>query len=245
MEEVVIRFDHVTKMYKLFKNDKKRLLYTFCKKIKYQEKRAVDDVSLKIRRGESVALFGKNGAGKSTILKMITGVAFPTSGKIEVKGRVSALLELTSGFDPEFTGRENIYLKGQLLGLKDTEIKEVEQEIIDFAELDEYIDQPVRTYSSGMKARLGFSINVNIRPEILIVDEALSVGDEEFKNKCTRKVNEIISKDNVTLLFVTHSTAMAKEFCKRGIFMKSGKIIYDGDINTAINEYEKTVKKKK
>lgn len=245
MEEVVIRFDHVTKMYKLFKNDKKRLLYTFCKKIKYQEKRAVDDVSLEIRRGESVALFGKNGAGKSTILKMITGVAFPTSGKIEVKGRVSALLELTSGFDPEFTGRENIYLKGQLLGLKDTEIKEVEQEIIDFAELDEYIDQPVRTYSSGMKARLGFSINVNIRPEILIVDEALSVGDEEFKNKCTRKVNEIISKDNVTLLFVTHSTAMAKEFCKRGIFMKSGKIIYDGDINTAINEYEKTVKKKK
>ncbi len=245
MEEIVIRFNHVTKMYKLFKNDKRRLLYTFCKKIKYQEKRAVDDASLEIRRGESVALFGKNGAGKSTILKMITGVAFPTSGEIEVNGRVSALLELTSGFDPEFTGRENIYLKGQLLGLRDTEIKEVEQEIINFAELDEYIDQPVRTYSSGMKARLGFSINVNIRPEILIVDEALSVGDEEFKNKCTRKVNEIISKDNVTLLFVTHSTAMAKEFCKRGIFMKNGKIIYDGDINTAIEEYEKTVKKKK
>ena len=245
MKEIVIKFDHVTKIYKLFKNDKKRLLYTFCKKIKYQEKRAVDDISMEIRRGESVALFGKNGAGKSTMLKMITGVAFPTSGKIEVKGRVSALLELTSGFDPEFTGRENIYLKGQLLGLKDTEIKELEQDIIDFAEIGEYIDQPVRTYSSGMKARLGFSINVNIRPEILIVDEALSVGDEEFKNKCTTKVNEIINKDNVTLLFVTHSTIMAKEFCTRGIFMKNGKIIYDGDINTAIEEYEKTVKKKK
>ena len=243
-KDIVIKFDHVTKMYKLFKNDKKRLLYVFFKKIKYQEKRAVNDVSFKIHRGESVALFGKNGAGKSTILKMITGVSFPTEGKIEVKGRVSALLELTSGFDPEFTGRENIYLKGQLLGLKDTEIKELEQEIIDFAELDEYIDQPVRTYSSGMKARLGFSINVNIRPEILIVDEALSVGDEEFKNKCINKVNEIVNQENVTLLFVTHSTAMAKEFCKRGIFMKKGRVIYDGDINETIKEYEKTVKKK-
>ena len=116
---------------------------------------------------------------------MITGVAFPTSGTITVKGRVSALLELTSGFDPEFTGRENIYLKGQLLGLRDSEIRELEQEIIDFAEIEEYIDQPVRTYSSGMKARLGFSINVNFRTDILIVDEALSEGDEEFKNKCT------------------------------------------------------------
>lgn len=244
-KDIVIKFDHVTKMYKLFKNDKKRLLYVFCKKIKYQEKKAVNNVSFEIHRGESVALFGKNGAGKSTILKMITGVSFPTEGKIEVKGRVSALLELTSGFDPEFTGRENIYLKGQLLGLKDTEIKELEQEIIDFAELDEYIDQPVRTYSSGMKARLGFSINVNIRPEILIVDEALSVGDEEFKNKCINKVNEIVNQENVTLLFVTHSTTMAKEFCKRGIFMKKGQVIYDGDINEAIKEYEKTVQKNK
>ena len=241
-KDIVIKFDHVTKMYKLFKNDKKRLLHTFFKKIKYKEKKAVNDVSFCVRRGEAVALFGKNGAGKSTILKMITGVAFPTTGTIEVNGRVSALLELTSGFDPEFTGRENIYLKGQLLGLKDSEIKELEQEIIDFAELAEYIDQPVRTYSSGMKARLGFSINVNIRPEILIVDEALSVGDEEFKNKCIKKVNEIVNKDEVTLLFVTHSTAMAKEFCSRGIVMESGKKTFDGDIDEAIQKYQKTVK---
>lgn len=241
-KDIVIKFDHVTKIYKLFKNDKKRLLHTFFKKIKYKEKKAVNDVSFCVRRGEAVALFGKNGAGKSTILKMITGVAFPTIGTIEVNGRVSALLELTSGFDPEFTGRENIYLKGQLLGLKDSEIKELEQEIIDFAELAEYIDQPVRTYSSGMKARLGFSINVNIRPEILIVDEALSVGDEEFKNKCTKKVNEIVNKDEVTLLFVTHSTAMAKEFCSRGIVMESGKKTFDGDIDEAIQKYQKTVK---
>ena len=241
--DIVIRFDHVTKMYKLFKNDKRRLLHTFFRNIKYKEKKAVNDVSFEVERGEAVALFGKNGAGKSTILKMITGVAFPTSGTITVNGRVSALLELTSGFDPEFTGRENIYLKGQLLGLKDTEIRELEQEIIDFAEIAEYIDQPVRTYSSGMKARLGFSINVNIRPEILIVDEALSVGDEEFKNKCIKKVNEIISKDEVTLLFVTHSTAMAKEFCSRGIVMESGKKTFDGDIDEAIEKYKKTVKK--
>ena len=242
-KDIVIEFDHVTKMYKLFKNDKRRLLHTFIKKIHYKEKKAVNDVSFKIERGESVALFGKNGAGKSTILKMITGVTFPTEGTITVNGRVSALLELTSGFDPEFTGRENIYLKGQILGLKDAEIRELEPTIIDFAELAEYIDQPVRTYSSGMKARLGFSINVNIRPEILIVDEALSVGDEEFKNKCTKKVNEIVNKDGVTLLFVTHATGTAKEFCKRGLVMENGKVTYDGDIDEAISRYRKTVKK--
>lgn len=175
---------------------------------------------------------------------MITGVCFPTEGEIKVKGRVSALLELTSGFDPEFTGRENIYLKGQLLGLKDSEIRELEQDIIDFAGISEYIDQPVRTYSSGMKARLGFSISVNIRPEILIVDEALSVGDEEFKNKCIKKVNEIISREDVTLLFVTHATGVAKEFCNRGLLMKEGKLIFDGDITDAIEKYETTFKKK-
>ncbi|MCI9087074.1 MAG: ABC transporter ATP-binding protein [Clostridia bacterium] len=243
-EEIVIRFNHVTKMYKLFKNDKKRLLYTFCKKIKYKEKKAVNDVSFEIKKGEAVALLGRNGAGKSTILKMITGVCFPTTGEITVNGRVSALLELTSGFDPEFTGRENIYLKGQLLGIKDREIKELEQQIIDFAEIEEYIDQPVRTYSSGMKARLGFSINVNIRPEILIVDEALSVGDEEFKRKCVKKVNEITSNDNITLLLVTHVTSVAKEFCKRGLLMKDGKLIYEGPIDDAITRYEETYKKK-
>lgn len=239
----VIKFDHVTKMYKLFKNDKKRLLYTFNRKIKYTEKKAVNDVSFEIKCGESVALFGRNGAGKSTILKMITGVCFPTSGEISVKGRVSALLELTSGFDPEFTGKENIYLKGQLLGLKDKEIRELEQEIIDFAEIEEYIDQPVRTYSSGMKARLGFSINVNIKPEILIVDEALSVGDEEFKRKCIKKVNEIVNKENVTLLFVTHATGVAKEFCKRGMVMERGAVTFDGDIDKAIEVYNSSLVK--
>ncbi|MEF2641722.1 MAG: ABC transporter ATP-binding protein [Clostridia bacterium] len=241
MQEI-IEFKNVTKIYKLFKNDKKRFVSLFFKNIKVKEKRAVDNVSFKINKGEAVAIFGKNGAGKSTILKMITGVTFPTEGNVTVNGRVSALLELTSGFDQEFTGRENIYLKGQILGLKNKEIQELEQTIIDFAELEEYIDQPVRTYSSGMKARLGFSINVNIKPEILIVDEALSVGDESFKKKCIKKIKEIILQENVTLLFVTHSTSVAKEFCSRGIVMKQGKIIYDGEIKNAIDNYNKTIK---
>ena len=241
-KDIVIDFNHVTKRYKLYKNDRRRLLGVFSKKVPYKEKLAVDDVTFQVERGETLAFFGRNGAGKSTILKMITGVAYPNEGHIEVKGRVSALLELTSGFDPELTGRENIYLKGQLCGLNNEEIEELEEEIVDFAEVEEYIDQPVRTYSSGMKARLGFAVNVNIRPEILIVDEALSVGDKEFRNKCLEKVNSIIEKDGVTLLFVTHSVNTARQFCTRGIYMNKGKLKYDGDIEKAIELYEKAGK---
>lgn len=244
-DEVVISFDKVSKVYKLYSSNKARLLGIFIKKVPYKKKKAVNDVSFSINRGESVALFGKNGAGKSTILKMITGVTFPTSGDIKVEGRVSALLELTSGFDQEFSGRENIYLKGHILGLKDSEIKALESTIIEFSELEDYIDQPVRTYSSGMKSRLGFAINVNIKPEILIVDEALSVGDAAFKNKCKEKVNEIIKNDNVTLLFVTHQTAVAEEFCKRGIVMKDGKLVFDGAVADASKKYDELYKKKK
>ena len=244
-DEVVISFDKVSKIYKLYSSNKARLLGVFIKKVPYKKKKAVNDVSFTINRGESVALFGKNGAGKSTILKMITGVTFPTSGDIKVEGRVSALLELTSGFDQEFSGRENIYLKGHILGLKDSEIKALESTIIEFSELEDYIDQPVRTYSSGMKSRLGFAINVNIKPEILIVDEALSVGDAAFKNKCKEKVNDIIKNDNVTLLFVTHQTAVAEEFCKRGIVMKDGKLVFDGDVAEASKKYDELYKKKK
>ena len=242
-EDVVIEFKNVNKTYKLFKSDKQRFLGLILKNIKCKENKAVNDVSFQIKKGESVALFGKNGAGKSTILKMITEVTFPSSGEISINGRVSALLELTSGFDPEFTGRENIYLKGQILGLANEEIKKLEPKIIEFAELDDYIDQPVRTYSSGMKARLGFSINVNIEPEILIVDEALSVGDEEFRRKCIKKINELLEEDNVTLLFVTHATRTAKDFCKRGMVMQKGKVVFDGDIETAMNVYNDSLKK--
>ena len=227
-DRAVIEFKSVTKIYKLYSSEKKRLLSVFFKKIPHKEK-----------KGDAVALFGKNGAGKSTILKMITGVTYPSSGEVSVDGRVSALLELTSGFDPELTGRENIFLRGRLLGLKEEEIKEVEKDIELFAELGDYIDQPVRTYSSGMKARLGFSVNVNIKPEILIIDEALSVGDVDFRKKCVKKVSEIMSDDDVTLLFVTHSVSTAKEFCKRGILLKNGKKIFDGNIDKAIELYNK------
>lgn len=242
--DIVIDVKNVTKTYKLYKSDKDRVLGAIFKRIPYKKKNAVDHVSFSIKRGESVAIFGKNGAGKSTILKMITSVVFPTEGEIVVNGVVSALLELTSGFDPESTGRGNIYLKGQLMGLNDSEIKELEQGIIDFAELEEYIDQPVRTYSSGMKARLGFAICVNIKPEILIVDEALSVGDTAFREKCVNKINEILRDENVTLLFVTHVPNTAQEFCKRGIVMKSGQVVFDGDIREAIDVYDASYKKK-
>ena len=237
-DKVVVRFSGVKKLYKLFSSDKKRLLSVFSKRVKYISKWAVNDVSFEIREGESVAIFGVNGAGKSTVLKMITGVSFPTEGWIDVEGRVSALLELTAGFDSELTGRENIYLKCQLMGMKDFEIKAAEQTIIDFAEIGEYIDQPTRTYSSGMLARLGFAVNVNTDPEIFIVDEALSTGDSRFREKCLKRVNEIIERDNVTLLFVTHATETAVKFCERGLVMKAGKVIFDGPIKEAAELYE-------
>lgn len=241
MTQPAIIFNNVTKRYKLYKNERARFLSIFTKKVKCKEKRVINGVSFQIDKGEGVAFFGRNGAGKSTILKMITGVSFPTEGEITVNGRVSALLELAAGFNPEFTGRENIYFKGNVMGLTDDEIKELEDEIIEFAALGDYIDQPVRTYSSGMKARLGFAINSNIDPEIMIVDEALSVGDKAFRIKCRQKIKQIRQKEGITFLFVTHAPNFAKEFCKRGIVLEHGKIKFDGPIEEAIALYEKMV----
>lgn len=244
-KKTVIRFTDVSKIYYLYKSNKQRLLGTLWGHRNCKKKLAVDHLSFEIKQGDSVAFLGRNGAGKSTILKMITEVAFPSSGDIYVDGRVGALLELSAGFDPEFTGRENIYFKGHILGLKDSEIARLEQDIIDFADLGDYIDQAVRTYSSGMKARLGFSINVNIQPDILIVDEALSVGDEAFKQKCITKINQLLSDSNITLMFVTHSVSVAQSFCKRGIVMNNGKAVFDGGIDEAIAEYNKIIGKSK
>lgn len=238
MSEPIISFKNVTKRYKLYKNDRARFLSLFTSKVRYKENKAVDNVSFDIQKGEGVALIGKNGAGKSTILKMITGVSFPSEGEVIVNGRVSALLELAAGFNPEFTGRENIYLKCNIMGMDEKEIKEVETPIIEFAEIGDYIDQPVRTYSSGMKARLGFAINSNIQPEILIIDEALSVGDKAFRQKCVKKVRKIMENGEVTLLFVTHSSGFAKEFCTRGIVLEKGVMKFDGSIEEAIAFYE-------
>lgn len=241
MSEVAIIFENVTKAYKLYRNDRDRFLSLFSRKVRYKENRAINGISFTVNKGEGVALFGRNGAGKSTILKMITGVSWPTEGTITVNGRVSALLELTAGFNPEFTGRENISLKCNIMGMSDQEVKEVEPAIIEFAQLGDYIDQPVRTYSSGMKARLGFAINVNIEPEILIVDEALSVGDKAFRLKCRKKIQEIMKNGDVTFLFVTHSANFAKEFCERGIVLEKGKIKFDGSIDKAIELYEQMI----
>lgn len=188
MEEPIIIFDKVSKVYTLYKSDGDRLKALFFRPKSAKDHRALNNVSFSINKGESVGIIGDNGAGKSTLLKMITGVSFPTSGTVSVKGKVAALLELTAGFSPEMTGRENIYLKGYILGLKDDFIKSIEKDIVDFAQIGDYIDQPVRTYSSGMKMRLGFAINVNIDPDILVIDEALSVGDAKFKKNARIKL---------------------------------------------------------
>ncbi|MCI8305088.1 ABC transporter ATP-binding protein [Adlercreutzia muris] len=238
---VVIEFDHVTKTYKLFENDRQRFLSVFWapeKRKGITKVNASNDLSFKIRKGEAVAFLGHNGAGKSTALKMITGVTFPTSGTVTVNGSVSALLELTAGFDMALTGRENIHLRGHALGLDSDQIAALEPKVVEFAELGVYIDQPVRTYSSGMKSRLGFAFAVSSDPEILVVDEALSVGDKRFQQKCFARVREIMEDENVTVLFVTHSSGAAQEFCTRGIVLDAGTMKFDGSIQDAIAYYE-------
>ncbi len=239
-KQVVVRLKNVSKHYMLFKNEKRRLGHLLLNIGQGELKRAVEDISLEIHAGEAVALFGRNGAGKSTILKMITGVTYPTDGFVQVNGRVSSLLELTAGFDPELTGRENIYFRGEVLGIPKDEIRTLEEEIIAFAELDSYIDQPVRSYSSGMKARLGFAINASVKPDILIVDEALSVGDSKFRDKCLEKIQEELSR-GVTLLFVTHYLAEAKRFCNRGLVIERGKLFFDGKVGDAAFFYDKVL----
>ena len=235
---VAVRFDKVRKTYKLYKNDRQRLLAAFSKRVKCDEINASDNLIFTCKRGEALAFLGDNGAGKSTALKMITGVCFPTSGTIEVHGRVSALLELSAGFDMRLSGMENIRMRCQLWGLSDKEAEELIPEIIEFSELGKYIEQPMRTYSSGMRARLGFAFASSIKPDILVVDEALSVGDRKFSAKCRKRVNEIIQKENVTVLFVTHSTAQAQEFCTRGIVLDHGKTMFEGPIDEAVEFYE-------
>lgn len=223
----VIKFNSVCKTYTLYKSDQERFKALFIKPRHPVLHKALDHISFEVHKGESVGIMGDNGCGKSTLLKTVTGVTFPDEGDVEVDGMVAALLELTAGFSMEMTGRENIYLKGYILGLDDSEIKIIEERVVDFAELGEYIDQPVRTYSSGMKMRLGFAINVNISPDILVVDEALAVGDAAFKAKCKNKIREII-ETGVTVLFVSHNAAQVEEICERSIYMKKGKLIFDG-----------------
>jgi len=251
----IVEFSHVTKVFHLYKNDRGRFLGMMSPRKNYKgahsrhnmspkkkgiylgSVKANNDLSFEIMRGEAVAFLGRNGAGKSTALKIVTGVTYPTSGTVAVRGRVSALLELTAGFDIQLTGRENINMRGQILGLNTEEIKVLEERVVDFAELGVYIDQPMRTYSSGMRSRLGFAFAVSIDPEILVVDETLSVGDNQFQKKCIERIREIMLDENVTVLFVTHFSETAKEFCTRGIVLDKGRKTFDGPIDQATRYY--------
>ncbi len=237
-QKTSIKFDHVTKIYHLYRNDRRRFLAMFSKHVPCEVVRANNDLTFSVNKGEAVAFLGDNGAGKSTLLKMVTGVVQPTSGTVEVNGRVSALLELSGGFDMQLTGRENLDMRGNLWGLSTSEMEELAPKIIEFADLGSYIDQPMRSYSSGMRARLGFAFASSIEPEILVVDEALSVGDRNFQKKCLDRMQNLMGRSNVTVLFVTHSLKMAQQFCTRGIVLEKGSKIYDGPLKEAIVQYE-------
>ncbi len=203
--QAAICLDHVTKIYRLYDKITDRLFDTLglARKKRYREHYALRDVSFTVEKGETIGIIGTNGAGKSTILKIITGISSPTSGKVTVNGRISALLELGAGFNKEYTGIENVYLQGTIAGLSDQEIEERLPAILEFADIGEFANQPVRTYSSGMFVRLAFAVAINVDPEILIVDEALSVGDVFFQSKCYRKFEDF-KKAGKTILFVSH-----------------------------------------
>ncbi len=197
---------------------------------------ALDDVSLEIEQGETVGLIGPNGAGKSTLLKLVAGIIEPTSGNVQIYGRVGALLELGAGFHPDLTGRENIYLNGSILGLSRAEIQDKMDDIISFAELERFIDAPVRHYSSGMYVRLGFSVAVHTEPQILLVDEVLAVGDAAFQRKCMDKIDDM-RRAGVTILFVSHSAELVRKICKRAVWLDAGRCVADGAAESVAARY--------
>lgn len=206
----------------------------------FREFWALRDVSFKVMRGEAVGIIGRNGSGKSTLLQMICGILTPTTGTVTSPGRVAALLELGAGFNPEFTGRENVFLSGLVYGIPEDVLKARYQDIVDFAEIGEHIDQPVKTYSSGMYVRLAFAVASFSDPEILVVDEALSVGDVYFQRKCFRRIDEL-REAGCTLLFVTHSTDTLLQLCDRGIVLDQGRMVFDGPTKPAVAEYLRRV----
>ena len=227
--EIVIRVESLSKCYQIYEHAHHRLLQSIFRRKKYfRDFWALRDVSLEVKRGEVLGIIGRNGAGKSTLLQAICGTATPTSGKIEVTGRVAALLELGAGFNPEFTGRENAILNAAILGMSTAEINERFDAIVAFAELAEFIDEPVKTYSSGMYVRLAFAIAIHVNPEILIVDEALSVGDIAFRNKCLEKIQALV-KSGVTVLFVTHDISTLQLLCTRVLWLDHGTLRGEGD----------------
>lgn len=201
---------------------------------------ALSDVSLSIQKGETIGIIGRNGSGKSTLLQVICGILNPTSGTVEKDGRISALLELGAGFNPEFTGRENVYINGAIFGLKREEIDARFNDIESFADIGIYIDQPVKSYSSGMYVRLAFAVAVNARPDILIVDEALAVGDTLFQSKCFAKFKEF-QKKGVTILFVSHSMDLVTRYCRRAYLLEKGKLLFEGSSKHVVDEYNRLI----
>ena len=238
---LALRADHVSMKFNLnsqkVDNIKEYVIKMLKKELMYQEFWALKDISFEIERGDRVGILGTNGAGKSTLLKAIAGVLKPTEGSIQCFGKIAPLLALGAGFDRQYTGAENIYLYGAVLGYSREFIQEKYDDIVRFSELGKFIDVPVKNYSSGMKARLGFSIATVVEPEILILDEVLSVGDKRFRKKCEARIQSMFDK-GVTVLFVSHSTDQVLRMCNKGILLEQGKLIAQGDVEDIIDLYD-------
>ena len=241
-DSLAISIKHLSKSYRLYKRGSDRLRESLglTRKTLSTEKKALDDVSFDVKKGETVGIIGTNGSGKSTILKIITGVLYQTSGDIKVDGRISALLELGAGFNQEYTGLENVYLNGTMMGYTDKEIDEKLDSILEFADIGDYIYQPVKTYSSGMFVRLAFAVAINIDPEILIVDEALSVGDVFFQSKCYHKFEEF-KKMGKTILFVSHDLGSISKYCDRVVLLNKGVKLGEGSPKEMIDVYKRVL----
>lgn len=242
VEDIAISVNDVSKMYKLYDNPMDRLKESLglSRKKKYKEHYALNHVSFQVHKGETVGIIGTNGSGKSTILKIITGVLSPTGGEVSVNGRISALLELGAGFNGEYSGLENVYLNGSMIGFSREEIDAKLQSILDFADIGEFIHQPVKTYSSGMFVRLAFAVAINIDPEILIVDEALSVGDVFFQAKCYRKFEEF-KEMGKTILFVSHDLSSIGKYCDRVVLLNKGEKLAEGGAKEMVNLYRRVL----
>lgn len=242
MSDIAIRVDNVSKLYKLYNkpSDRFKEAMGFSKQKRYKEHYALSNVSFDVSKGETVGIIGTNGSGKSTILKIITGVLSATSGKVDVEGRISALLELGAGFNPEYTGMENIYLNGTMMGYSREEVDGKVQSILDFADIGDFINQPVKTYSSGMFVRLAFAVAINIDPEILIVDEALSVGDVFFQSKCYHKFDEF-KKAGKTILMVSHDLGSVAKYCDKVVLLNKGEKMAEGQPKEIIDLYKQVL----
>lgn len=238
MTDIAISVSNVSKCYQVFDDQRSKFLHAVWPKHTkgMQEVWALKDINFEIKKGEAIAIIGRNGGGKSTLLQILTGTLTPTTGQVRVNGRISALLELGSGFNPEYTGRDNVILNGLLLGLSREQILVRFNEIEAFAEIGTAIDRPVKTYSSGMMMRLAFAVQVLCEPDILIIDEALSVGDFFFQQKCLGYIRKL-SESGVTLLFVSHDMGTVRDICKRAIFLQGGKIQIDGETTSVIQKY--------